>query len=215
MVAIITGLLDAMTPLAVKVKRLYLDRGFYSVPVIRWLMALTLPFIMPAIIRGKTGGTRALCNGRRSYQTPYTLNSTHGSVRCPMVVICRYRNGAQGKHGLQYLLYVVYRAKVTGSQGHRHYRDRFGIETSYRLKNQARIRSTTKNPVLRLLYVALAFILVNLWVYLLWQTVCTTRRGGRRVFQAFFPLKTMLSFIRQADERHFSLIRAVFLLMAS
>ena len=131
-----------------------------------------------------------------------------------MVVICRYRNGAQGKHGLQYLLYVVYRAKVTWSQVNRHYRDRFGIETSYRLKNQTRIRSTTKNPVLRLLYVALAFILVNLWVYLLWQTVRTTRRGGRQVFQERFPLKTMLSFIRQAVERHFPLARAVFLPMA-
>jgi hypothetical protein len=38
MVAIITRLLDAMNPLAVKVERLYLDRGFYSVPVMRWLM---------------------------------------------------------------------------------------------------------------------------------------------------------------------------------
>jgi putative transposase len=215
MVAIITRLLDAMNTLAVKVERLYLDRGFYSVPVIRWLMALKLPFIMPAIIRGKTGGTRALCNGRRSYQTPYTLSSTtYGSVTCPMVVICRYRNGAQGKHGIQYLLYVVYRANVAWSQVHRHYRYRFGIEASYRLKNQARIRSTTKNPVLRLLYVALAFILVNLWVYLLWQVVSATRRGGRRVFQERFPLKTMLSFIRQAVERLFPLVRAVHLPMA-
>lgn len=56
--------------------------------------------------------------------------------------------------------------------------------------------------MLRLLYVALAFILVNLWVYLLWQAVSTTRRGGRRVFQERFPLKTMLSFIRQAIERN-------------
>ena len=47
------------------------------------------------------------------------------------------------------------------------YRCRWGIETSYRLKNHCRIRTTTKNPVLRLLFVALAFILVNLWVYLL------------------------------------------------
>lgn len=57
------------------------------------------------------------------------------------------------------------------------------IETSYRIKDQARIRSTTKNPVLRLLYVAMVFILVNLWVYLLWQSVSATRRGGRLVFQ--------------------------------
>jgi len=209
-VAIITRLLAAINPLTVKVERLYLDRGFYSVPVIRWLMALKLPFIIPAIIRGKTGSTRARCTGRRSYLTTYTLSSTdYGSVTCPMVVLCRYRKGAQGKHGIQYLLYVVYRANVDWSQVHRHYRDRFSIETSYCIKNQARIRSTTKNPVLRLLYVALAFILVNLWVYLLWQAVSATRRGGRRVFQECFPLKTMLSFIRQAGERHFPPLQAV------
>jgi hypothetical protein len=109
----------------------------------------------------------------------------------------------------------IYRANVAWSQVHRHYRYRFGIETSYRIKNQARIRSTTKNPVLRLLYVALAFILVNLWVYLLWQVVSATRRGGRRVFQERFPLKTMLSFIRQVVERHFPLVQAVFLPMAA
>ncbi|WP_242065355.1 hypothetical protein [Trichocoleus sp. FACHB-262] len=40
--------------------RLYLYRGFYSVPVIRWLKALQIPFPMPAVIRGKTGGTRQL-----------------------------------------------------------------------------------------------------------------------------------------------------------
>ena len=53
------------------------------------------------------------------------------------------------------------------NQLHHYYRQRFGIETSYRLKNHCRIRTTTKNPVLRLLFVALAFILVNLWVYLM------------------------------------------------
>lgn len=138
-----------MTPLAVKAERLYLDRGFHSVPMIRWLMTLTLPFIMPAIILCKTSGTRALCKGRRSYQMSQTLSSTsHGPVRCPMVVICRYRNGAQGKHGIQYLLYVVYRANVAWSQVHRHYRCRFGIETSYRIKNHVRIHSTIKNPAL-------------------------------------------------------------------
>lgn len=215
-VAIITRLLDAITPLTVKVRDLYLDRGFYSVPVLRWLMALKLPFIMPAIIRGKTGGTRALCQGRRSYQTSYTLHSSvHGSVTCPMVVICRYRKGDRGKHGVQYLLYVVYRSPVAWSQVHHHYRYRFGIEASYRIKNHARIRSTTKNPVLRLLYVALAFILVNLWIYLLWEKVSAIRRGGRQVFQERFPLKTMLSFIRQVIEQHFPLVRAVYLPVSS
>ncbi|MCG8366118.1 MAG: transposase [Pseudanabaenales cyanobacterium] len=211
-VATITYLLDKLTPLRVKVKRLYLDRGFYSVPVIRWLKALKLPFIMPAVIRGKQGGARALCQGRKSYTTQYALKSAvYGSVDCQMAIICRYYKGIRGRHGIQYLIYVVYRVKVALHQVHHHYRDRFGIETSYRIKNQCRIRTTTKNPVLRLLFVALAFILVNLWIYLLWRFVSITRQGGRRVYQQRFRLKTMLEFLSHAIERHFPVIHEVYL----
>jgi putative transposase len=61
------------------------------------------------------------------------------------------------------------------------------------------------------LFVALAFILVNLWVYLLWYFVSVSRRGGRIVYQAFFDLKTMLEFLSHAVERHFPVVTAVYL----
>ena len=204
LVATLTYLLSAIEPLRVKVQRLYLDRGFFSVPVIRWLQALNLPFLMPAVIRGKTGGTRALCRGRQSYDTTYTLNSQlYGTVDCQMVVVCRYRKGQRQRHGVQHLLYVTHRLKIAHHQVHQHYRDRFGLETSYRIKNHCRIRSTTKKPVLRLLFVALALVLVNLWVYLLWAYIRITQRGGRRVLPQYFRLKTMLEFLAHAVERHF------------
>ena len=204
LVATLTYLLSAIAPLRVKVSRLYLDRGFFSVPVIRWLQALNIPFLMPAVIRGKTGGTRALCQGRKSYRTTYTLNSPqHGSVDCQIVVVCRYQKGHRQRHGVQHLLYVTHRVHVDPHQVHQHYRDRFGIETSYRIKNHCRIRSTTKKPRLRLLFVALAFILVNLWVYLLWAYISITQRGGRRVLPQYFRQKTMLEFLSHAVERHF------------
>lgn len=204
LVATITYLLAAIEPLKVKIKRLYLDRGFFSIPVIRWLKALGIPFLMPAIIRGKTGGTRALCSGSCSYRTSYCLKSQkYGSVDCPMVVVCRYHKGRKHQHGIQYLLYVAYDVQVAHHQLHHHYRDRFGIETSYRMKNCCRIRSTTKQPALRLLFVALAFILVNLWVFLLWTHISRTRRGARLIYDSLFPLKTMLEFLSMAIERHF------------
>jgi hypothetical protein len=212
LVATVTYLLAMLTTLRVRVKRLYLDRGFYSVPVIRWLKALNIPFLMPAIIRGKSGGTRQLLVGRKSYGTRYTLTSPkHGSVSCQMRVVCTYQKGFKGKHGIQYSLYVVHRVKVALHQLHQHYKDRFGIETSYRIKNQCRIRTTSKNPVTRLLFVALAFILVNLWVYLLWCFVSRSQRGGRVVYQDRFSLKTMMEFLCHAVERHFPPITAVFL----
>jgi hypothetical protein len=212
LVATVTILLSRLTRLQVKVKRLYLDRGFYSVPVIRWLQALNVPFILPAIIRGKTGGTRALCQGRQSHYTTYTLKSAeHGTVDCRMAVVCGYHKGKRGRHGIRYLLFVVHRVKVALRQLPSHYRDRFGIETSYRLKNQCRIRTTTKHPVVRLLFVAVAFLLVNLWIWLLWTQLSIRRRGGRRVYQERFPLKTMLEFLCHAVERRFPLIQAIFL----
>jgi len=72
-VALITYLLGLIEPIKLKIERLYLDREFFCVPVIRWLQALDIPFEMPAIIRGKHGGTKQLIRGRRSYKTSYTI----------------------------------------------------------------------------------------------------------------------------------------------
>jgi IS4 transposase len=43
------------------------------------------------------------------------------------------------------------------------YRQRFGIEASYRQMNQVRTRTTSRNPVIRLLLVGLPFVIFNLY----------------------------------------------------
>jgi IS4 transposase len=43
---------------------------------------------------------------------------------------------------------------------------RFGIEASYRIMNQARAGTTSTKAQMRLLLVAIAFLLQNLWVSL-------------------------------------------------
>lgn len=57
----------------------------------------------------------------------------------------------------------------------------------------------------------LAFILVNLWIYLLWCFVSRPRPGGRVIYQQLFPLKTMLEFLDHAVERLFPPVTAIFL----
>ena len=104
------------------------------------------------------------CNGRKSYQIDYTLKSSqYGGVKCQISGLCCYHKGERGKHGLHYVLFVSYRLKIDFHQLLAHYWDRFGIATSYRIKNQCRIRTTTKQPGMRLLFVGIAFVLVNLW----------------------------------------------------
>lgn len=64
---------------------------------------------------------------------------------------------------LQHLLDVTHRVPVGPHPVHQHYRDRLGLKTSDRLKNHCRLRTTTQKPLLRLLFVALAFVLIHLW----------------------------------------------------
>jgi len=46
------------------------------------------------------------------------------------------------------------------------YRRRFGIESSYRQWRQARIYTCTREPHLRLLFVAVGLLLRNVWVWI-------------------------------------------------
>ncbi len=212
MVSIITRLFDHIAPLELRIKRLYLDRGFFSVPVIRWLQALDIPFEMPVIIRGKHGGTRGLLQGGKGYKTRYTMTSQmYGTATFDVAVVCVYSNGKYGKHGREYVAYATYRVTLGLRSLYHDYRRRFGIESTYRLKNTCRIRTTMKNPVVRLLFVGIAFLLIDLWIYLLWTGVSRPRQGGRQIFRALFPLKRMLEFLRQAIDRTYHVKDTIFL----
>ena len=212
LVCVITRLLDQIAQLHISIKRLYLDRGFYCVPVIRWLLACDIPLEMPVIVRGKQGGTRALVQRKRTYKTSYTMHSqSYGSVTFPVWVVGTYEMGRRGHHGVKYLAFVVYKVSLGIRALPGDYRKRFGIESSYRLKNLSRIRTTTKNPVTRLLYVGIAFLLVNLWVFMIWTYVSKPRKGGRQFFQALFPLRTMLQFLRQMVERKIGVKTEIYL----
>lgn len=211
-VAIITYLLAELNSLKIKVKKLYLDRGFFSIPVIRWLQALDIPFLMPAIRRGNQGGIKQFLKGTRSYKTTYTMGrSKDDSVTFNLWIICKYKKGKRGKHGVEYFAYVIHKAKASLSYIHQDYRQRFGIESSYRLKNICRIRTNNKNPVLRLLFVGISFLLVNIWVNLLWLRISQKRKGGRLIYRTLFGLKQMLAFLRQAVERKYKVVEGIYL----
>lgn len=94
---------------------------------------------------------------------------------------------------------------------HDNYRRRFGIESSYRIKNLCRIQTTNKNPIIRLLFIGVSFILVNIWLNLLWRKVSSPRRGGRLIHRELFTFKQMLSFLRQAIDKLYQVIDAIYL----
>lgn len=211
-VAIISYLLAKVNSLNLKIKRLYLDRGFYSSSVIRWLKALDIPFIMPAIKNGKTGGINQYLKGQKSDKTTQTMNpGKDNEVTFDLWVVCKYQKGKRGKHGIEYLAYVVYKVTIGLDYIYQDYRKRFGIESSYRLKNICRIRTTTKNPIMRLLFVGISFILLNIWIYILWAKISKPRRGGRLIYRKLFNLKQMLAFLSQAINRIYEVREIVYI----
>ena len=80
------------------------------------------------------------------------------------------------------------------------YRTRFAIGTSCRQMQQGRARTCTRNPLVRLLLVATALILRNVWVWLRYAVLSTPRRGGRRLNLELLPLKDLLLWLLHQAE---------------
>ena len=177
--------------LGLRLKRLFLDRGFDNNAVIAFLKLQPFPTIMPLTIRGKTGGTRALLTGRKSYQTTYTRSSLrYGEQTFPVYVVCKYSKGHYKRRGVWRFAYVVIgELKMQPHQIFEEYRRRFGIETSYRLMNTVRARTTSTSVPLRLFYVALALLLLNVWSFVKWHHLyIPNHRGPRQVLHHLLPL---------------------------
>jgi hypothetical protein len=181
MEVVLARLLKRARELGVRFRRLYCDKGFCSVGVLRLLRQRRVPYLIPIPARGGVGGIKGLFYGRRSYSTRYTFNrSTRAAYTTDVVIVCKYSAGRYGRHRVEYFAYAVYGlGPIEAHQLFKLYRWRFGIETSYRQLHQVRARTSSRNPALRLLLVGLALLIVNLWVLLRRTWVQVTRYGGR------------------------------------
>jgi putative transposase len=205
MSVVVKRLLAQARRASVRPRLLLLDRGFYSVEVIRYLQCARVPFLMPAIARGRKGkkatGVRALQNRKKGGWAEHTLTS---AKRRATVSICIYCGNYQGKwkrHGRFAWVYAYWGFQPSSTRWVADtYRQRFGIETSYRQMHQARLRTCTRSPVLRFLFVAIALILRNLWVWYHWQVLASPRRGGRQLRLERMRFETLLIWILHVAE---------------
>jgi hypothetical protein len=195
---IVRDLLREARKAGVRPGLLLLDRGFYKAAVVRYLQRARCPFVMPLMRRGKRGGgTQVFFTWKRGGWGEYTLQGRRGGraararfrvcvARCPGPRPGVWAYAAWGVSAKAAVRWVV----AT-------YRLRFAIESSYRQMNQGRIRTSTKDVRLRLLYVGLALLLRNVWVWLHWEVLALRRRGGRVVDTDRLPLRTMLLWLEE------------------
>lgn len=157
METIVAWLLNRLKSMGISIRCAYLDKGFCSVPVLKTLHRRKLRFIVPIPVRGKSGAVRTLFHAA-SRKTSYTFQSPqHGAWEVPAVVVKKYSKGRFKRKGARWFADAVGRLpkSVEPHQVFEMYRQRFGIEASYRQMNQVRTRTASRNPVLRLLFVGL------------------------------------------------------------
>ena len=206
---VVKGLLRQAAKAGVRPRYLLLDRGFYQVGVIRYLQAARYPFLMPAPAKGRKAdhpqgpsGTRVFHLWKRGGWSRYTLTGKGGRKATASVCVkCRNRRGERKKRGRQALVYAFWGlSPPSGQWVYETYRLRFGIEATYRQLREARVRTCTRDPSLRLLYVGIALILRNVWVWLHYAVLSKPRRGGRRIDLNQLPFRVMLSWLQQLVE---------------
>lgn len=207
---VLARLLKQVRSLGVKVRLALLDRGFYSVQVIRFLQQSHTPFLMPVAHRGrrpadptKAQGTRRLLGWKKSGFSSHTLRSHKAEeATVGICVSCRNYAGRWKRRGRQKLVYAFWGFQPGSPQQVRQeYRKRFGIETSYRQMNQCRIRTSTRNPVLRLFFVGIALLLRNVWVWFHLNILADRHRNGRLNLKLeLLRLTTLMLSLQRASE---------------
>ena len=158
----------------VDIKYLFLDRGFFNVESIETLMDLSIYFVIPAIrnkqIKDIVKGFKEKCKNGLTYEERYYLTKSYtmrrgknSSVTFNLVVIVE----SPSKLGDPWkdFVYITNIPVTSDNVFHlaEEYRKRWGIETGYRMKEDVRGRTCSRNYVIRLFFQLLSIILYNLW----------------------------------------------------
>jgi putative transposase len=210
---IVAWLLNRLKSIGISIKRAYFDKGFCSVPVLKTLERRKIKYILPMPVRGKSGGVRKLFEASASHKTTYTFKSPkHGELKVSAVVVKKYSKGRYKRKGTRWFAYAVsgLPKSVEPHQVFEMYRQRFGIETSYRQMNQVRARTTSRNPVIRLLFVGLAFILFNLYIANRQHFAIGLKKSAKLIFKSWLTLRRLIRMLAHAVENLFDLADVVF-----
>jgi Transposase DDE domain len=203
MANIVRWLIKRLKSLKFRIRRVFLDKGFCSKPVFKVLSQHRLSYLTPIPVRGKSGGVRSLFQGK-SRKTSYTFNSPkHGQYTVQAVVVKRYSKGRYGRHKSKWFAYAVtgLPAGILPAHVFELYRQRFGIESSYRQMNQVRARTSTRNPVIRLLLVGLAFVLFNLYISLRQNLSSALKQPLKSPKRFWLSLRRLALLLSRAIER--------------
>lgn len=135
-------------------------------------------------------------------------SSKEGHVEFDLAVVCHHTCGHRGRHQREALLYATWGLTQRPLSWIRAtYRSRFGIESSYRQSHQARMRTSSRKPALRLLFIGVALVLRNVWVWLHAEVMAQPQRGARQLRPQSLRFARLLLWLMMEVARHYRLLR--------
>jgi len=201
---VVRTLLAQIAAHGLQLRGVVLDSGFDSGDVLLLLQERRLPYTVP--LRRKGSGRNArnrLFEGRHRQirWAEWTTEKSHRPVRTrtllwrgrPRTMLFAF--GGCSPHRARHLHQQAERQR-------RWYRRRFGIETSYRQKNQALAQTTSKDPAYRLLLEGLAQLLRQVWVALTAE-LTRAHRLRPRIWVGALPLDRLLDWLTDELTAHY------------
>jgi hypothetical protein len=205
--AAVLAVLGQLQARGVRLRSLILDRGFFSGHVILALQARRVPFVIGVPRRpGRRWGRLFELPSGRVAEHSWKTERGRRPVSVAVVRACRRVRGRWRREVYAFGGLGPGRAASRGRRA-RFYRERmrrrFGIETSYRQLNQGKARTTTADPRRRLLWLGVALVLRQAWVW--WQRALAGRRSNWEGWRpgAAVTLAVLLNWLAGAlQERH-------------
>ncbi len=139
----------------VPIRKLYVDRGFFSANVINLLKRMGVTFLMPAIMNNR------VVDYANSVSPPAVING-YPMRDCKFNLIVLEKDGK--RHAFATNIRLNNNDVLLAEKLFLPYSKRWGIETSYRVKKAFRGKTTSKNYIVRQFYFMMSVVLYNLWV---------------------------------------------------
>jgi len=205
--AVVRRLLDRVAGFGLKIRSVTADCGFDSGDTLLLLQGRQLAYAIPLRRFGKTANARNRLFDRPT-DTVHTADwKTDAGGQAVTTAVYVWHRRRRGKHPGRVMVIAFGgrwvgadpdgETRAAGRAARDSYRARFGIETTYRQKNQARAMTTSRKAPYRLLLEGLAHLIRQVWVLLTEQLGRTTGRA-KPGWVSELPLEVLVDWLNDA-----------------
>ena len=147
MVEYLSYFIDLINKLNFKIKVLCLDREFYSIDVFEFLQNNGVPHIVPVVKKGEQ--MKQILIGNKARSTQYVMKNSRKKILLDIIIDVKDLKGKREKKRCENLGFVVFGVSWSPRKVSTVYRRRFAIESSYRMRNLVKPKTSSKNATIQ------------------------------------------------------------------